>query len=313
MRTYVSVVFGTRREALGWVTEHDLEIVPSAGTPVRIKVGEGSMPSTATGQVYRSWEPQEEEPGGIFIFAGAELPDESFREEMEDAGWEPLTGESLGVLIDLVTVTPVIAAAHEVTVAIGNPHEPERLFVFQRTLYPVDPALPLFGQRLRLAIESVEFGSDEEDESEGVIRINREIHGELPINEDRSGLPCVVVYSSMVDPGTARICLWTPSLGVDSPAVFVENDWKTIAVPQQFDPVDFRLARRIELGVRTGIVFDLSSFGTSMVKEWTIEGTEDILEEDHALLPPMLIEHIKAQREFEELPLLLEEWSKDLN
>lgn len=323
MKTIISVVFGNRREAAGWITEQDVDGLPVVGTPVSINVGAPDSPLSAEGQVYRAWPGVDDDPGGIFIFGGSSVPDEDFQYGMDNASWDRISEEALRVLVETASQTPVLAAVHEVTLLVGNPGEPSRLLAFQRLLQPYDPVLPLFSQRLRVeALEDktleeldaqalLEEEDDDEVWNEEVNHLEKELRGLKPIPAAKAGLPGLVIYSSIISNGVARVCFWSPSLGDVAEEDLVANAWDPIRVPEQFDPIDFRLGRRIELAMKSDVTFVDTEFGTSTVNEWTIEEPLEVAEEDYPLLPPLLVEHCKAQKELRDIDLFLSEWQKD--
>jgi hypothetical protein len=320
VNTIISVVFGNRHEAAGWITEQDVEGLPAVGTPVSINVGAPDSPLSAEGQVFRSWSGIDGDPGGIFIFGGQSVPDAAFQYGMDNASWDRISDEALRVLVETATQTPALAAVHEVTLVIGDPCKPETIQAFQRLLQPYDPVLPLFSQRLRVeAFEDKEWQDlhrqalqdGEAEDEEWLIEvqaIENELLGRATIPAARLGLPGLVIYSSLISNGVARVCFWAPGLGDVDGADLIANSWDPIRVPQQFDPVDFRLERRVQLALRSQVDFVDTEFGTSTVNEWSIDEPLFVDEEDYALLPPLLVEHCKAQKDLSDIDLFLSEW-----
>lgn len=321
MLTIISVVFGTRHAAAGWITEQEIDGLPAIGTPVSINVGAPDSPLAAEGQVYRAWPEVDGDPGGIFIYGGGRIPDESFQEGMDSASWDRISDEALRVLVETAAQTPVLAAAHEVTLVVGQPNDPSGMQAYQRVLQPFDPVLPLFSQRLRVealedktleTLESQAALEEEEDDEvwdDEVRAIEQEIMGRKSAAVSQNGFPALVVYSSLISNGLARVCFWTPNYGDVSPADLVANSWDPIRIPEQFDPQDFRFARRVELALRSQVTFAETEFGTSTVNEWSIDEPTSVPEEDYALLPPLLVEHCQAQKELDDIDLYLQDWS----
>lgn len=318
--TIISVVFGNRDHAAGWITEQEIEGLPIVGTPVSINVGSPDSPLSAEGQVYRAWPEVDGDPGGIFIYGGGSIPDDEFQDGMDGASWERISDEALKILVETASNTPVLAAVHEVTLVVGDPADKKSLHCFQRLLQPYDPVLPLFSQRLRveafedktLEVLDEEASRDEEadDWSDELELIEKELRGQSPISAAASGLPGLVVYSSLISNGVARVCFWSSGFGDVAPEDLVANAWDPIRIPEQFDPEDFRLERRVSLALRSDVTFVDTEFGTVTVNEWTIDDPLAVDEEDYSLLPPLLVEHCRAQKELEDIELFLDEWGE---
>lgn len=322
MMTIISVVFGNRDYATGWITEQDMEGLPVVGTPVSINVGAEDSPLSAQGQVYRSWPEVDGNPGGIFIYGGNHVPDDDFQRGMDGANWERISDEALKVLVETASHTPVLAAVHEVTLVVGDPNHVESLSCFQRLLQPYDPILPLFSQRLRVeafedktfeVLEEENSKDDDEDEvdwSSHLEEIERELRGSAPVVATQAGLPGLVIYSSLISSGLARVCFWSPAFGDVAAEDLVANAWDPIRIPEQFDPIDFQLARRVSLALRADVDFMDTEFGTITVNEWSIDDPLSVGEDDYPLLPPLLVEHCRAQKELEDISLFIDEWGE---
>lgn len=328
MKALISILFGTREGKVGWVSEEEIASLPAIGMPVSLDLGpEGTDP--LEGQVYRAWKDEDGEPWGMVIYGGTSIPDLEFQESIESAGWERLTAEALKILGDAIDETPVLAATHEVVLIVGDPADIDGLKTFQRILNPYDPALPLFSQRLRLEIakdlDEVEY-EEAEREDDGLTdeewhvlreRDTKEINEELAdislVDGVHKGVPSVTIYSAIVRNGVGRIAFWTPSLGKLEPGNLVANGWDQLRVPQQFDPEEFRLLERVELAKQTAVTLEITEYGTTRIKDWTMEEPLLVTEDQYPLLPGMLIEHVRAAGEFTRIDSYMEEWSKDFS
>lgn len=145
----VTVLFGKPGAAAGWVSADALTDYPSVGMPVRIRLRSDTGDSEIEGQVYQTWGGDyDDEPGGVLVFAGLALPDDSVRTVLESAGWEPLSEDTLNWLAGSVQDSPMVAATHEVFLAVGD-GENSPLRLFHQVLTPDNPALPFFGQRMK--------------------------------------------------------------------------------------------------------------------------------------------------------------------
>lgn len=324
MLTIISVVFGDREQSAGWITEQDIEGLPMVGTPVNISVGAPDSPLAVEGQVYRAWPEVDGNPGGIFIYGGGKVPDEEFQYGMDNASWDRISDAALRVLVETAKQTPVLAAVHEVTLVVGQPNgDPSSVQCFQRMLQPYDPVLPLFSQRLRVeafedkslealdAQSALEESETEEEWENELADIEGELLGERAITASANGLPGLVIYSSLISNGIGRVCFWSPDFGDIAPEDLVANSWDPIRIPEQFDPEDFQLARRVQLALESSVSFAETEFGTAVVHEWEIAHPLSVREEDYALLPPLLVEHCRAQKELEDIDLFLDAWSDD--
>ncbi len=326
MRALVSILFGVRNNKVGWVSESEINLLPNVGMVIPIRFGEEDD-HPLEGQVYRAWEDEDGDPGGMVIYAGETIPDELFQESMETSGWERLTDEALKVLSDIIDETPVLAAIHEVVLIVGDPAREDRLLAFQRSLTPYDPALPLFSQRLRLDLaqdvdkdeydDAEEEGEELTEEEWRVFQENetRGINGELADNSLIDGLirgiPAITIYSALVRSGLGRVAFWTSSLGNLTAEHLVENDWEELRIPQQLDPRDFRLSERVNLAKQSIVSFEITDFGTARIRDWTMESPLLVGEDQYSLLPQMLVEHVKAASEFTHMDDYLAEWSRD--
>lgn len=314
MRALISVVFGSRNDRIGWISEEELPELPHVGMPVVINVAGNTGP--VEGQVYRAWEDDADEPGGMLIYGGPAIPDETFQQGIEFAGWERLTSEALKVLSDAVDDTPVLAATHEVVLLVGEPGTPD-FTAYSRVLNPSDPVLPLFGQRVRLMAIDNGTEDDEDDMSDEewdtyraqeLARIESQLDGEADSPSVEDGVPSVTLYSALVRTGIGRVAFWSPSLFGLTPADLIAHDWNMLIIPDEFNPDEFRAAERIRLARETTLTFVSTDTGVVKVDDWFMREPLKVTEDQHPLLPPMLVEHVRASREFQDFSSILDEW-----
>lgn len=339
MRVIVSVLFGLRENAVGWIIEEQLPELPPVGVPVVINIESNGIASIE-GQLYRTWESNEEsgEPGGMLIYGGTEIPTAEFQNILEQVGWEKLTQDAIVVLFAAVQQTPVMAALHDVLIVVGDPEKQDEMTAFQRILRPYDPTMLLFGQRVRLNLAN-EMGDDEESltqeilaslpsdlqgqeemsvedlmkiRDEELMEVEQELKGLISTDHIVKGIPAITIFSTIIRNGTGRIVFWCPTLGNVDPTVLIANEWQQVSIPDDFDPQDFRLYERINLAKRATITFEPTEFGTFQTKEWDIEDPLSVKDEDFMLMPPVLVENIKAKRDIASINDYITEWAKEL-
>ena len=321
MRALVSVLFGAGGRHIGWVSEEDLPTLPTVGMPVVINVGPERR-NPVEGQVYRSWPDEGTEPGGMLIYGGPTIPDDEFQRGIEIAGWERLADDAIRILAEAVDQTPVLAATHEVVLIVGDPNDSVQ--AFQRVLVPIDPILPVFGQRLRLQI-SHDVDPDLLDDDDGdvdlteeqwralhdaaVRQVEDELTGSQPVDGITEGVPSVTIYSSVVRNGVGRVAFWAPGLGNLDAAHLIANEWEELRIPAQFDPSDFRLDERVALARQTTVTFEPTELGAERIKDWSLAEPGSVDESQFTLLPPMLVEHVRAARELDNVHFYMDEWT----
>lgn len=338
MRVIVSVLFGSRENAVGWIIEEQLPELPPLGVPVVINIESNGVVSIE-GQLYRTWESNEEtgEPGGMLIYGGEDIPSKEFQATLEQVGWERLTRDALVVLFAAVQQTPVMAALHDVLIVVGEPEEQENMIAFQRVLRPYDPTMLLFGQRVRLNLANemndeedanqellTELTSITEDETQTSVEelmrirdseleeVEQELEGLISTDNVAKGIPAITIFSTIIRNGTGRIVFWCPKLGNVDPTILIANDWRQVSIPEDFNPQEFRLSDRIALAKRASVTFEPTEFGTFQTKEWSIEDPLSVKDEDFMLMPPVLVENIKAKRDIASIDDYITKWAEEL-
>jgi hypothetical protein len=315
VKAVISIIFGERENSIGWIAEEDLPELPLIGMPVIIQIDEASP--AFEGQVYRAWESDEEEQtnGGMLIYGGADLPDHEFMEKFELAGWELLGEDALQVLSAAIEHTPALAATHEVLLLVGERGQETKFAAFQRQIIPYDPALPLFGQRMRLEISSVrkifEFESKEQWQEHREIEVV-EVESELALPQSidgiNNGLPAIVIFSSLIRNGVGKVVFWCPNFGNLHPEHLLAHGWETVS---SFEAGEFKTEERIELALDTKLNFVMNDYGTAEMDDWQIQNPLNVPETSYELLPKLLLEYVKASKEFENIDSILQEWAKD--
>lgn len=329
METLVTVLFGAPGAAAGWVSEEELSSIPPVGMPVRIHLRLPGGDSTIEGQVYRSWDEEDSDPGGVLIFAGRRIPEPETQSLLEHAGWEALSEDAASLLAGTIHESLAIAAQHEVNLIVGH----DEVRVYRQIIQPNSPILPLFGQRMRMNFtphasrEVLEWHPVDEADLEDDREISdlewREIQVEAAETVDADitsgpsdvftlGLPLIVIYSSMVQPGLARLGFWTSSLGEMSPEELSAQGWEAIDVPTRFDPDEFNLRRRIELALATHVIFESNNYDSIRIADWWVEMPDLVDEADQEYLPPYLHQWATGIRELDSIDDVVREWSGGL-
>ena len=309
MKTVISLVFGPLHNPVGWAGEEDLPAVPMVGQTLIIDFDNVPVPSIR-GQIYRTWEDPELETASVLIYAGHQPPPEGTPDALSGSGWQQLSDETATHLARVVEETPVIAAIHEVVLAVGKKDEAS-MRVYRRTLNPEDPVLPLLGQRLLVdVLESNELDENDPgfDDDEYLKIINAHLDGEGSPSVSDFGLPVLTVHASELQKGSARILMWTPDLGDVSESVLLDTGWsKTSPDDRCLDP-DFKLSRRINLAMRTELTLKENEYSSVSLGDWFISNPGDITDEDKELMPVLLWEQTLAAQEIGSLNEIIAGW-----
>lgn len=341
METLVTVLFGPPGAAVGWVSEEELPQLPPVGIPVRIRVhSHDGDEETIEGQVFRSWDEDGSDPGGILIYGGIHIPDVSVRNVLEEAGWEALSEDAAALLAGTIHESPVIAAKHEVNFFVG---EGGGVSLYRQIIQPTSPILPLFGQRMRMNFVEADMDSGleffdetawdlndvspltegEEDDDDEITDddwrrmqeedreiVDSDILSGCPGDVAAEGLPLIVMYSSLVEPGLARLGFWTSSLGNLTELDLLAVGWEKVEVPSRFDPEEFNLQRRIELALATHVVFESNNYDSIRVRDWWLDVPGLVDETDQEYLPPYLYQWAMGAQQVDSIDDLVKQWSQ---
>lgn len=327
MSTVVTMLFGSPGAALGWVSEERIPHIPMIGATVRITIHAFGDDTSVEGQVYRAWDGDDGEHGGLLIYGGTRIPDVEFRNLIEIAGWEPLSDDTLDLLAGTIHESPAMAASHEVNLFVG---EGPDMRLYRRVIQPSSPILPLFGQRMRMTFLELPYDDDDmwgfTDDDVDDVPVSDEEWQEMQ-RADRAevdtaidtrqfgdvaeiGIPVVVFYSALIDPGTARLGFWTSHLGDGVTDIdLVADDWEVVSIPDRFDPFDFGVERRLDLARRTHVLFESNNYDSVRVAEWWLENPEDVGEADSSFLPPFLYQWATGVQQLDQIDAYLERWA----
>jgi len=311
MRTVISLVFGPLHAPTGWAGEEDLPVLPMVGQTLVIDFDNVPVPSVR-GQIFRTWEDPDLDTASVLIYAGHQPPADGTADALTGSGWQQLSNDTVTHLARVVEETPVIAAVHEVVLAVGG-STPATTSVYRRTLNPDDPVLPLLGQRLLVdVLENNELDEDdpEFDDDEYLAKINDHLRGVGSPRVSEFGLPVLTVHTSELQKGSARILMWTPHLGDVPEGALLDTGWvKTSPEDRCLDP-DFRLARRVNLAMRTELTLQENDYSSVSLGDWYINDPSDVTEEDKELLPVLLWEQTVAAQEIGSLDEIVAGWSE---
>lgn len=309
----ISVVFGEPlRHGVGWITEREAEHVPPVGAPITLVTGEDE--ELIVCHVVRAWDADEDSPGGIFIYAGPDLPSAEFSASMEEDDWEPLAPETVTELLDVIAHSPAVANVHHLILCIGDPDtiatDPGRMWAW--SVEPEDPTLPLFGQRARVFPTS-EAPDEDADEAASEVDANYDMMGRASAdNGVTAGLATVTVFAAIAEPGEADIVLWTPTLGDIDLLDLVASGWSPVTEEYGFDPVEFRLADRIRLAMATRLTLTEGPHGDPEIVDWDVQDAVSVDPNDYELLPPLLAGNCSAARDLVNIDDIVAGWISEL-
>jgi len=305
----LAVVFGQPGDVVGWATQEEVPETPPLGMRASFRLVEEGVerPEDSRGEIiYAQVMFAGEGDDGrhlAFLYGGPETPSDIFVSMMESAKWTELDAPSAEDILTVCTLAPPLAAVQEVLLVAGDPDDHSSLQAWSRTAVPSDPVLPAFGQRLLM--DAVEGLTDEELENAPEESLDPTIPGSI-----KTGVSVVTIYSSITEPGFGEVTLWTKDLGDVDGFALSSADWSQISIPDDFDPDAARLARRVELAMRTNIATEIDAYGVEHVTDAILEKAEEVAPEDYELLPSVLAFHCQAQREMLNLENLMEEWKE---
>ena len=307
----LAVVFGQPGEVIGWATEEEVPELPPLGMRASFRLVEHGIenPEESIGEVVYAQVlfAGEGEDGRhlAFLYGGPDEPSDIFVSMMESAKWTELEGSDAEDILSVCTAAPPMAAVQEVLLVAGDPGSPDTLQAWSRTAVPTDPVLPAFGQRMLL--DAVEALTDDMlDERASDLTLDPHTPGSV-----EGGLAVVTVYSAITEPGFGQVTLWVKDLGEIDGFSLLGAEWAQVAVPEDFDPEEYRLSRRVELAMRTTISTELDEYDVEHVVDASMEKAEEVDPEDYDLLPSVLALHCQAQREMLSLEDVMKAWESN--
>jgi hypothetical protein len=269
---------------------------------------------------------EEEEDGTevSYLFGGEEIPDSDLQARFEAAFWTRMSDDEARDVLEIVAVTPPVAAIHDVLLLVGDPTARDEdgnlvpVEAWNFYLNPDDPRLPMFGQRLQFDL--LNWIPDEDDEEdEDLDDLDEDVDSEendpvIPQDIDvwvpssaAEGATALVVYCSIVDVGEAQVSFWVSSLGDIDGFDLMAAGWEKLG-PDTFDPVEFRAAERIDLALRTHLEIRMDPYGEVYLTDFEIQDAVNVSEDQYALLPPSMIEACRAARELLDVDDIVRDW-----
>lgn len=336
MDVTLCLVFGSRDRAVVWAGSYETEEPPLTGQSTEVHLhtqpdmGEPE-PDSIIAEVVHS-EISEEGQAVVFLFAGEELPDERITTLLEALRWVPMSDSQAQDVMEIVEAAPPMARVHDVLLVVGDMDRVDAdgnpdVEAWNRTISADDPVIPMFGERLYVDVldaiplyDEEDFYSDEAEEDEDLAEDDESIDPEdieLLLEADESnvgsaanGLPAVVFYSAKVDPGEAQVGFWVSSLGDVTGFDLVAAGWEKMT-PDTFDPVEFRLAERVDLSRRTNIDTDFDDEGQIILNDYEVENAAQVTESQYELMPSALVNHCRAAKEMLGIDDIVSGWADE--
>lgn len=252
----------------------------------------------------------------VYLFGGEDLPDESMTDRLEANSWTQLESDEAHSVMEVVSAAPPTAAAHDVLLVVGDPFSqpdgsPVAFQAWNRMIAPEDPLLPMFGQRL--VVDLLDSVSDDalepdlRDDGDSVpFRVVIPVDPWTPGNAS-DGVNTVVVYCAVVDAGVAQVVFWAPSLEAIDGFDLLAAGWEMLT-EEDFDPLDFKLAERIELALKTELQIELDEDGEPYLTDFQIRDAAEVSPDLYDLLPPGLAEQCRFAAEMTEADDVLARW-----
>lgn len=255
-----------------------------------------------------------------FLYGGEELPDDEVLERFSSADWTRLTDEeSVKVIENIVEPAAPNAATHEVALFVGDPAA-GKLEGWLRVMNPLDPLIPMFGQRILLDPTDVLSESDELEDEEDLDEDfeDDELDDFNPdtdidpteqqsIWHEEDMLPVVIFYASKVGPGFAQVALWTRSFGPFTSEDLIAAGWERIDVTSE-EMVEFDPTHRIPVALASHVDVAYDDEGDPYLVDYKIDNAQSITEEQFRFLPGVFKEHVTAQRELADIDSIIASW-----
>lgn len=325
------IAFGSTAAPAVWAGANDLEQMPQVGQVANLEFREASTGDTLTVSAEFVYVGLDDEGDDVAYLYAGDLPDEQLHTALEGSAWTQLSPEAAKSILAIVESAPPVAAVHDVLLVIGDPEAVDEdgepaVQAWNRTIYPDDPLVPMFGERLIIDVfdatedysdsddedESFDDSDDEDEDSSGevLVRVLAPIDLTAP-GTPEDGYPSVVFYAAKVEAGEAQVGFWVHSIGAATAFDLVEAGWQMLS-PEQFDPVEFRVAERVNLAVRTTIVTGEDEDGTPALLDFAVLDASGVREDQYSLMPTILAEHCRAANELNgDMDALIRSWSQE--
>lgn len=293
------LVFGEDGDAACWASLYETEEYPEPGSVLRLQL---STEDSVFSQVMLTLE-GDNDGVLVLLYGGPEQPDDEVTAALSH-GWNQMPDEVAHTLLHMCETAPMTAQTHDAVLVCGDPATGE-VEVWERMMEPIDPLVPLFGQRL--VLDALDVLPDERARTAD----------ELPEPDPTSsatltdGIPVVVVSGMLMAPGFAEVVFWTRDLGEVSGADLTACDWSQVSVPDDFDPDEMQLSERVALALRTRFGWaPADEEDVVVLDEYTLEGAEDVEERLYALLPDELVEYCRMRRDLANISDIVAGWSE---
>lgn len=322
------VAFGSRNRAVVWAGTYETEFAPTPGQSTEIHLHDPADerdegPESIMAEVVYS-EIEDNGTTVVFLYAGEELPNEHVSSLFEASQWVPMSEAQARDIMEIVDAAPPMAHTHDVLLVAGDLDARDEdgnptFEAWNREIAADDPVIPMFGERLYVdVLDALPF---DEDEADGDIEDEIDEGDESPVGmrmvadennvgSAADGLPAVVFYAAKVDHGEAQVGFWVSSLADISGFDLVAAGWQKMT-PETFDPVEFRLAERVDLARRTRIDTDVDSEGQYFLKDYELLNAAQVEESQYELLPSALANHCRAAREMLGINEIVSGWADE--
>jgi hypothetical protein len=323
------VVFGVPGGLKGWAVQKESEEPPLLGyrATFRLMPGEASSEINHVGPDDYDYDEGEDEVVAqvlftcevgskgdhlAYLYGGQDVPEEYFADRLTNAGWEEIASEDALEIYTVCSQMPPMAGYHNVLLLVGDP-ESEKFQAWSRSTPPDSPFLPIFGQRVLFdVIENLDLDDDthshrKDEPCNCPVNNNTDIRA-LEGNM-KEGLPSIVLYSETVGPGIADVIFWTKGLGDVDGIDMISKGWEMVATPDEFNPAEFEIKRRVEYAHRIKFEMKEDEEGDQYIDNYYIEDFKSIPVADYEYITSDIIQRGLATLDLDNIESELAKWT----